>query len=77
MYAVKGILTRGDDMALNDAELAILKTEIETDPLGLGYDNSDPNCAEILNAVNPAWTLPNTSVEGWKVRNVVNMAEFN
>ena len=51
-------------MALNDEQLAILKTELTDDPKSLGYTSDDPECAALLNEIRSGadYQLPNTAI---------------
>ncbi len=65
-------------MALNDAELATLKTELDTDPMTLGYTTDDPLCAELLNEVRSGgdYQMPNTSVSSIEVKDAIDASEL-
>lgn len=65
-------------MALDDAQLAILKTELDTDPKVLGYNTDDPYCASLLNQVGlSSETIPNTSVLKSDVLDTVSPNELS
>lgn len=51
-------------MALNYDQQIVLKAELNTDPMSLGYAGKDTNaCAELLNTAGlSAETIPNTTV---------------
>lgn len=64
-------------MALDHAQLAILKTEIDTDPNSLGYaGTSHPEAAALLNAISSANQIPNTSISISAVRDEIRVAEW-
>lgn len=46
----------------NPADLAALKTEVETDPLGLGYDYTSGNTALVVNGINEVRTVAPTFI---------------
>ena len=68
-------------MALSQAELAILKTEMDTDPKSLGYAGAnDEAVAALINEVGlsvPPETLPNTSVSVIDVLDAVDGTEVD
>jgi hypothetical protein len=59
-----------------DADLLKLKEEIETDPLGLGYDADDPHCAELLNEVNGDYSIDREAVDGQELQMAVVINEY-
>ena len=64
-------------MALNDSQLAILKTELDTDPNSLGYaaaNNSE--CAALLNAVDAANPIDVSVVDGQELSKAVVISEY-
>jgi hypothetical protein len=64
-------------MALSDDQLATLKTELDTDPNGLGYTGtSHPDAATLLNAVDAVNQIPNTSIAIHAVRDEIRLAEW-
>ena len=64
-------------MALNNDQLEILKTELDTDPLGLGYaGTSHPEAADILNTVDVQHQIDNSSVPIHFVRDEIRLAEW-
>lgn len=68
-------------MALNDEQLAVLKTELETDPKSLGYSQppniNDPADAALLNEAGLSnETIGNTNVPCLTVRDQVDEDEF-
>jgi len=60
-------------MALDNDQLAVLKTELDTDPMTLGYaGTSHPEAAALLNTVGLSGeTIPNASVPIHAVRDVI------
>lgn len=64
-------------MALNEDQLVTLKTELDTDPNALGYAGaSHPDVAALLNAIDAANQIPNTSVAIHAVRDEIRLAEW-
>lgn len=64
-------------MALNNAQLVRLKTELDDDPNELGYaGTSHPAAAALLNAVAVANQIPNTSVAVKAARDEIRLAEW-
>lgn len=66
-------------MALTEAQSAILKTEVDTDPMSLGYTADDPFCAGLLNEVRSgaAYQMPNESVSVVEVMDAVDGDELS
>lgn len=64
-------------MALNKAQLAILKTELDGNPEGLGYTSDDPDCADLLNEVGLSnETIPNESVSVVEIMEAIDPDEL-
>lgn len=69
-------------MELNDSHYAALKTELTTDPLGLGYvGKTDEECADLLNIVAPDNTNPEKrmlrdSVESWEIIGATTYGQY-
>lgn len=66
---------------MTEAELAILKTELDTDPLALGYAGQPDTqgVADLLNTVGlsvPPETIPDTSVSVSAVMDAVDASEL-
>ena len=64
---------------MTNVQLAALATELTDDPKGLGYaGKGDQECADMLNTAGlSSESLPNKAVEVWKVRDAINIAEFD
>ena len=63
------------------AELATLKTELDTDPLGLGYAGQPDTqgVADLLNTIGlsvPPETIPNTSVPVGEILDAIDASEL-
>jgi hypothetical protein len=66
-------------MALNSGQLAILKTELDTDPVALGYTTDDPDCADLLNEVRSgaSYQIPNVSASVSDVLDAIDGSELS
>lgn len=65
-------------MALLDAELTILKIELDTDPNGLGYSNITATaCAVLLNAVSVFNSIDVSVLDGQEFSKAVIISEYN
>jgi len=66
-------------MALNDAQVTILATELTSDPKAMGYSGtSHPDTAILLNAVGgSSEVLPNTSVAVGDVMDAIDIDEVD
>ncbi len=64
---------------MTDAELTILKTELDSDPELLGYTTDDPYCVELLNEIRSgaSYQLPNTSVLVSDVLDAIDASEVS
>ena len=65
-------------MALTDAEYQMLKNEIDTDPMGLGYAGlKDEPTADLLNELGASEeTLPNNSASVEDVMDAIDVSEL-
>lgn len=69
-------------MEINDSHYAALKTELTTDPLGLGYvGKTDEECADLLNIAAPDNTNPEKrvsrdSVDSWEIVGATVYGEY-
>lgn len=66
-------------MALN---YAALQTELETDPVALGYKiggafRPDPELADLLNAVLPSIAIPRPAIPTWEVLAATEEADYD
>lgn len=68
-------------MALDDARLATLKTELDSDPKGLGYAGaSNPEAADLLNTaglVTPNETIDRKTIDGQELNAAVVKTEWD
>jgi hypothetical protein len=64
-------------MALTETQLEILKTELATDPAGLGYTSDDPTCATLLSTVGLSGeTIDREVIDGQELSAAVVMSEY-
>lgn len=62
---------------MTDAELAKLKKEITDDQLELGYaGKSDPEIADILNAINKDYKIDREAIDGQELQMAVMASEY-
>ena len=63
---------------LSTAELAILNTEITTDPVGMGYSLTDNSLtAELLNTPRAAYQVPNEEVSVQEILDATDFTELS
>lgn len=62
---------------LDEAQLAILNTELTGDPEGLGYaGKTDPEMAALINAVNENYSINREAIDGQELQMAVVISEY-